>query len=256
METRNQETHLYQDQDPVEKQTLWVKSDKRGWTKSKVIKVIDKKSVSEGEEFILKMKEFHAKVITITKYPKKSIRPKQDLYGWTRCPTEEEQQVVDLWEEEFTNANNEEEHELNLYRNVFEKEIGVTTYGEEDDEQNIGYGKGNLEARNNKENKPKDDGAVNIEQGKSDIVTIENDDPSLSSLASGTSEFNNIEYLMYVSTYIGGNYIRDGVLSITNKSEDKQLICKSDDWLDLLQMEQKIIHMTDSIIHQIAEDKN
>ena len=91
MKTRNQETHLYQDQDPDEKQTLWVKSDKRGWTKSKVIKMIEKKSVSEGEEFMLKMKEFPAKVITITKYPKKSIRPKQDLYGWTRCPTEEEQ---------------------------------------------------------------------------------------------------------------------------------------------------------------------
>ena len=61
---------------------------------------------------------------------------------------------------------------------------------------------------------------------------------------------------MYVSTYIGGNYVRDGVLSITNKSKNKQLICKSGYWLDLLQMEQKIIHMTESIIHQIAEDKN
>ena len=172
MKTRNQETHLYQDQDPVEKQILGVKSDKRGWTKSKVIKVIDKKSVSEVEEFMLKMKESPAKVITVTKYPQKSVGPKQDLYGWTRCPIEEEQQVVDLWEEEFTNANNEEEHELNLYRNVFEQEIGVTTQGEGDDEQNIGYGKGNLEARNNKENKPKDDGTVNIEQGKNDIVTI------------------------------------------------------------------------------------
>ena len=79
MRTRNQETHLYQDQDPIEKQTLWVKSDRRGWIKSKVIKIIDKKSVSEGEEFKLEMKEFPAKVITITKYPKKSVRPKQDL---------------------------------------------------------------------------------------------------------------------------------------------------------------------------------
>ena len=61
---------------------------------------------------------------------------------------------------------------------------------------------------------------------------------------------------MYVSTYIVGNYIRDGALSITNKLEDRQLICKSDNWIDLLQMEQKIILLTDSIIRQIAEDKN
>ena len=60
---------------------------------------------------------------------------------------------------------------------------------------------------------------------------------------------------MYVSTYIKGHYAGDGVLSITNKSKDKQQICKSEDWLNLLQMEQKIIHMTDSIIYQIAEDK-
>ena len=99
MKNRNQETHLYQDQDPVEKQILGVKSDKRGWTKSKVKKVIEQKSVAEGEEFMLKMKEFPTKVITITKYPGKSERSKQDLYGWTRCHTEEEQQVMELWEE-------------------------------------------------------------------------------------------------------------------------------------------------------------
>ena len=132
MRTRNQETHLYQDQDPIENQTLWVKSDRRNWIKSKIIKIIDKKSVSEGEEFKLEMKEFPAKVITITQYPKNSVRAKQDLYGWTRYPTEEEQQAVDLWEEEFTNANNEDGHDLNLYRNVFEEDIGLTTYGKDD----------------------------------------------------------------------------------------------------------------------------
>ena len=225
MKTRNQETHLYQNQDHDEKQTLWVKPDKKGWMKSRVVKM-KKKSESKGEEFMLKVKEFPAKVIIITKYPKKSVRPKQDLYGWT-----------------------------NLYRNAFEKEIEVTTHGEEDDEQNIEDGESNLET-GNKENKPKDDGTVNIEQEEGDTATIENNDPSLSSLASGTLEFDNINYLMYVSTYIVGNYIRDGALSITNKSEDRQLICESDDWLDLLQMEQKIIILTYSIIRQIAEDKN
>ena len=70
--------------------TLWVKPDKKGWMKSKVVKM-KKKSESKGEEFMLKVKEFPAKVIIITKYPKKSVRPKQDLYGWTRCPTEDEQ---------------------------------------------------------------------------------------------------------------------------------------------------------------------
>ena len=99
METRNQETHLYQDQDPVENQILWIKSEMRGWTISKVKTVMEQKSVAEGEEFMLKMKEFPTKVITITKYPGKSERSKQDLYGWTRCPTEEEQQVMELWEE-------------------------------------------------------------------------------------------------------------------------------------------------------------
>ena len=62
---------------------------------------------------------------------------------------------MDLWEEEFANANNEEEHELNLYRKVFEQEIGVTTQGEGDDEQNIGYGKGNLEAKTTKKTSQK-----------------------------------------------------------------------------------------------------
>ena len=53
MRTRNQRTHLYQDLDPFENQTLWVKSDGRNWVKSKITKIIDKKSVSEGEEFKL-----------------------------------------------------------------------------------------------------------------------------------------------------------------------------------------------------------
>ena len=68
MKTRNQETHLYQDQDPFEKQVLWVKSDKRGWTKSKVIKMIEKKSVSEGEEFMLKMTKSKFYKIIFTEY--------------------------------------------------------------------------------------------------------------------------------------------------------------------------------------------
>ena len=125
MKNRNQETHLYQDQDPVEKQILWIKSEMRGWTKSKVKTVKEQKRVAEGEEFMLKMKEFPTKVITITKYPGKAVRSKHDLYGWTRCPTEEEQQVIDLWEEEFQKANDDEEHDLNLYKSVIESELEI-----------------------------------------------------------------------------------------------------------------------------------
>ena len=67
MKTRNQETHLSQDQDPIEKQFLWIKSKTRGWTKGKVETVMKQKSVVKGEEFMLRMKEFPTKVITITK---------------------------------------------------------------------------------------------------------------------------------------------------------------------------------------------
>ena len=125
MGTRNQETHLYQDQNPVEKQILWIKSETRGWTKGEVETVMEQKSIAEGKEFMLRMKEFPTKVITITKYPGKAVRSKQDLYGWTQCPTEEEQQVIDLWEEELQKANDDEEHDLNLYKSVIESELEI-----------------------------------------------------------------------------------------------------------------------------------
>ena len=82
------------------------------------------------------------------------------------------------------------------------------------------------------------------------------EDPSISSIASGTSEFDNIGYFMYISTYIGGNYIDDGLLSINNKSKDKELLCRSDDWINLHQMEQQLIQMTNSVIYQMMEDGN
>ena len=131
MGTRNQETHLFQDQNPVEKQILWIKFETRGWTKSKVETVMEQKNVAESEEFMLRMTEFPTKVITITKYPGKTVRSKQDLYGWTRCPTEEEQQVIDLWEEEFPKANDDEEHDLNLHKSVIESELEIITENKE-----------------------------------------------------------------------------------------------------------------------------
>ena len=132
VKTRNQSTYLYQDSDPVENQIIWVKSESRNWEKSKITKILDKKSVSGGEEFIVEMKEFPGKVITITKYPSKSTRPIQDSYGWTRCPTEDEQKAMDLWEDDFTEANNEEGHDLNLYKSVLEEDIGLTAYSKND----------------------------------------------------------------------------------------------------------------------------
>ena len=59
------ETHLYQDQNPSPKQILWVKSEERGWIKSKIKAVMEQRSVAEGEEFSLRMTEFPNKVITI-----------------------------------------------------------------------------------------------------------------------------------------------------------------------------------------------
>ena len=47
--TRNQSTYLYQDSDPVEGQIMWVRSESRNWEKSKITKVLDKKTVSGGE---------------------------------------------------------------------------------------------------------------------------------------------------------------------------------------------------------------
>ena len=76
VKTRNQSTYLYQDLDPFENQIIWVKSESRNWEKSKITKILDKKSVSGGEEFIVEMKEFPGKVITITKY----LASQQDPY--------------------------------------------------------------------------------------------------------------------------------------------------------------------------------
>ena len=82
------------------------------------------------------------------------------------------------------------------------------------------------------------------------------EDPSMSSIASGTSEFDNIGYLMYISTYIGGKYIDDGLLSINNKSKNKELLYRYDDCINLLQMEEQLVQKTNSIIYQIREDEN
>ena len=155
VKTRNQSTYLYQDLDPFENQIIWVKSESRNWEKSKITKILDKKSVSGGEEFIVEMKEFPGKVITITKYPSKSTRPIQDSYGWTRYPTEEEQRAVDLWEDEFADANNEDGHGLNLYKSVLEEDIGLTAYS-----KNYGVNKEIKKVilkEGNKDNDSKDD---------------------------------------------------------------------------------------------------
>ena len=135
---------------------------------------MEQKSVAESEEFMLKMKEFPTKVITITKYPGKSVRSKQDLYGWTRCPTEEEQQVMELWEEEFQKANDDGEHDLNLYKSVIESELETITESKGNDGQNVKHGQDKLGAENGrnepKGNGTKDDETVNI--GKSKDRTI------------------------------------------------------------------------------------
>ena len=79
-------------------------------------------------------------------------------------------------------------------------------------------------------------------------------DPSMSKIVSGMSEFDNIEYLMYISFYIEGHYIDDRLLSISNKSKQKKLLYRDDDWINLLQMEDQLIHMMNAIIYQIREN--
>ena len=204
------------------------------------------------------MREFPGKVITITKYSNKSTRPIQDTYGWTRYPTEDEQEVVDLWEEDFSEANNEDGHDLNLYKSVLEEDIGLTAYSK-DNGVNRGTKKVILKQENKNNNSKQDNekngGDVENEQEESDAVTL-GDDVDLPSFASGTSGYNNIDYLLYSVTCIGGIYVKDGVLSITYASEDKQLLCDHDEWIELLHIEHGIIMLTDSIIQQIARNKN
>ena len=83
-------------------------------------------------------------MIKITKYPEKAIRSKQYIYGWTRCPTIEEQQVLELWEKEFKNANDEETHNLNLHKSVIESEIESTIENNGNDGQNGKHGQDKL----------------------------------------------------------------------------------------------------------------
>ena len=151
------ETHLYQDQNPAPKQILWIKSEKRGWIKSKIKAVMEQRSVAEGEEFSLRMTEFPNKVITITKYPEKAMKSKQDIYGWTRCPTIEEQQVLELWEKEFENANEKETHNLNLHKSVIESEIKNTFENNGNDRQNRKHGRDKVEVYESGNKGTKDD---------------------------------------------------------------------------------------------------
>ena len=108
---------------------------------------------------------------------------------------------------------------------------------------------------NSKQDNEKDGGDVENEEEESDAGTLE-DSVELPSFASGTSGHNNITYLLYSTTCIGGVYVKDGMLSITHASEDKQLLCSHDEWIELLNIEYGIIMLTDSIIQQIARNKN
>ena len=48
MSTRSTKTKLYQSDDPVPGQLLWIKTKERGWIKSKII---ERRNVKDGEEF-------------------------------------------------------------------------------------------------------------------------------------------------------------------------------------------------------------
>ena len=63
----------------------------------------------------------------------------------------------------------------------------------------------------------------------------------MSNIASIMSEFDDIEHLMYMNTYIEGKYIYDGILSFNNKSKDKGLLFQYKDWIILLKMEERLI---------------
>ena len=90
------------------------------------------------------MTKIKNKVITITKYPEKAIKFKQDIYGWTRYPTIKKQQVLELWGKEFENANDEETHNLNLHKSVIESEIESTIENNGNDGQNGKHGQDKL----------------------------------------------------------------------------------------------------------------
>ena len=161
--------------------------------------------------------------------------------------------MIELWEEEFQKANDDEEHDLNLHKSVIESEFEIITENKKNDGENVKHGQDKLGAENGR-NKPegngtKDDETVNSGKSKdrtffSRFIKGRNnpgpapimEDPNMSSIASGMSEFDDIEHLMYRSTYIKGEYINDGLLSINNRSKNKKLLYRYDDWINLLQM--------------------
>ena len=127
---------------------------------------MEQKSVSEGEYFSLRLTEFPNEVITITKYPEKAIKSKQDIYGWTRYPTIKEQQVLELWGKEFENANDEETHNLNLHKSVIESEFESTIENNGNNGQNGKHGQDKLEVNESKSKGIKDDRDVSSENQK------------------------------------------------------------------------------------------
>ena len=123
MSTRSTSTKLYQFEDPEPGQLLWIKTKERRWVKSKIKAVPERRNVNDGEEFQMVMTEFPGYEVNITKYPEMSLRSKQETSGWTRCPTEKKQEYIELQEEDFGNANDDDGHDLNLYKDIFVKKI-------------------------------------------------------------------------------------------------------------------------------------
>ena len=87
---------------------------------------------------------------------------------------------------------------------------------------------------------------------KDDIILEESSITSATSLMSG---FEEISHLMQMSTYINGNYVLHGILSLNERFKNKDSLCNDKDWINLLTMAEKLVQMT-GIVNQIRDKKN
>ena len=70
--------------------------------------------------------------------------------------------MIELWEEEFQKANDDEEQDLNLHKSVIESEFEIITENKGNDGQNMKHGQDKLGAENERNN-PKGNGTKDDE---------------------------------------------------------------------------------------------
>ena len=135
MKTRNQETHLYQDQDPVEKQIIV----DQVWNER-----MDKKQSEDGNgtEKCCRRWRIYVEDEGISyqgdhyyQVPRKVSEIKTRSL-WMDLMS----QVIELREDNFQKANDDGEHDLNLYKSVIKNELEVITENKGNDGQNVKHG--------------------------------------------------------------------------------------------------------------------